>query len=692
MKSLGRKVFVASLSVLLLLATSSVLLSLELSRWNAETAYVMRDYRRAILDSEFHETLLHVTSDTANYLQSGFDEYRTEANEGLGRARQAAASLRAVHGQGPVEMGDASHAKFLAKQQLLLDSTEAKVEAVFSGSFAPGAEGTADGLSSLHDSESQAKALWQEIVGHHRLERLENERALQDHSHRVAVLGIGSAGSFLVWLTLLIAYVRRRVVDPLKTLSRLTTFVAAGDLTRRAAVTHSDEIGQLQSSFNQMVVELADQRRQLAALVERLSRSRDAAEAANRAKTEFLANVSHEVRTPMNGVLITLDLMYESAPCPEQRDLADMARVSARSLLAMLNDLLDSSRIESGKLELASIVFEPQHLVRQMIKLHGTHATSKDLSIDCEFGAAVPAELRGDPMRLGQILLNLLDNAIKFTQSGSIVVSVAVDEADHPPSMAPGSIDEAEAPVWLRFRVTDSGVGVPLEAAERIFEPFYQAEGSTLRTNRGIGLGLSIARQLARAMGGELGFESEPGRGSSFWFTARLLPDLKGCVAAAGAPPMPLRQLPAGCAVLLVEDHRPTREVMARMLERRGLRVVTAENGHDALALVAGENFDVILMDCRMPGMDGFQAARAIRWLGDDRANVPIVALTAYALTGKENLYTDAGFDDFVAKPYRVEEIDAVLYRWLVEQRRGGPASRQDRSAEAKVRRAAAER
>jgi signal transduction histidine kinase/CheY-like chemotaxis protein len=674
MKSLGRKVLVASFSVLLLLATCGALLALELNRWNAEIAYVMRDYRRAILDSEFHDALIGAVSNSSNYLETGAAADRDEAQAALLRAKEATASLRAVANQDSVALGDVAHANYMSRQERLLGVIESRMGTTIAGGGQPLADSTSQELRSLRGSQTEAEALWQEIIAHHRVERIDNERALQNHSHLVATLGAASAASLLVCLGLVTAYVRQRVVAPLTTLSQLTMFVAAGDLSRRAAVTHSDEIGQLQRSFNRMVVELANQQDQLAELIGNLSRSRDAAEAANRAKTQFLANVSHEVRTPMNGVLITLDLMHESAPGPELRDLADMARVSARSLLGLLNDLLDSTRIESGKLELASVVFEPRRLVDQMLKLHGARATNKGLTIECRVDSRVPAKLRGDPMRLGQILLNLLDNAIKFTESGSIVVSVVVEETRAALPPASGTLERT--PVLLLFRVTDSGIGIAPQDAEKIFDPFYQAEGLALRPDGGIGLGLGIARQLARAMAGDLSFESRLGQGSSFWFTARLLAEATDRPAGPAALSASQHQWPVGGTVLLVEDHSTTRDVMARMLERRGLRVVIAANGRDALAFAVAERFDLVLMDCRMPEMDGFQAARAIRQLGDERAGVPIVALTAYALNDRVAASGDAEFDDFVKKPCGVEEIDAVLHRWLVAEpgRRGKKA------------------
>jgi two-component system, sensor histidine kinase len=436
-------------------------------------------------------------------------------------------------------------------------------------------------------------------------------------------------------------------------------------------------VGQLQGGFNQMLSQLNDQRQELALLIEGLSRSRDEAELANRAKSDFLAKVSHEIRTPMNGVMVSLDLIHETSPDSEQRELADLARSSARSLLWMLNDLLDFSRIEAGKITLDSTLFNPRQLLTHMVELHGKRAQQKGLAIRCSIAEDLPAELCGDPLRLNQILLNLVDNAIKYTEQGEIEITLRFEEA------SPALTESGDPAVWLRFEVADTGVGVPVEVASRIFEPFFQAELAGAGKNAGVGLGLGIARQLARLMGGELDFCSTTGKGSRFWFSARLRP-ASACLAnpaAGGAAATPEADLPdtalqpprkfaPGNRVLLAEDNRANREVMARMLTRRGLEVRSAENGRLALALAGAEKFDIVLMDCRMPEMDGFETARAIRALGGEAARVPIVALTAYALVEEKARYLEAGFDDLLGKPFTFEQIEAVLQRWLVSERR----------------------
>jgi signal transduction histidine kinase/CheY-like chemotaxis protein len=588
-------------------------------------------------------------------------------------ARVAAAMLRRLAGDGTAEPGYEDHIRFLERQERVLQFAEDSFKHATATAPVGGAVDAAAVLGRIYAHETEADALWMEIVAHHRAERLQNEHALMDHSRRALALVLAGVVVFAVAIGLLIGYVRQRVVAPLIALGRLTASVAAGDLSHHIAVTRIDEIGQLQRSFNQMVVDLQRQHRELSELVESLSHSRDAAEAASQAKSDFLANVSHEIRTPMNGVIVSLDLLHESASNQEQRDLAEAARTSARSLLGMLNDLLDFSRIEAGRLELESVNFQPRRLVTELVELHGKRAAAKGLALNCRVAGEVPTTLCGDPTRLGQVLLNLLDNAIKFTAQGSIEVSVSVDAPESRPS---GSPDPTAQPrVWLRFRVTDSGIGVPEDRAHKIFQPFYQADGSATRKYGGTGLGLGIAQRLVRMMGGDIGFDRVAGHGSSFWFTAGLLPEAAHEVAVApeASPPRPL---PEGATVLLVEDHPISRDVMARMLTRRGLRVTCAENGRVALEAAAAQAFDLILMDCQMPEMDGFEATRAIRALGGARAHVAIVALTAYGLSGPDGLsgskqrYLDAGFDDLVSKPYTLDDIEDKLYRWLVLERR----------------------
>ena len=674
MNSLGRKVLVASLGVLIVLFGCYALLAVDLAKWNNASAHVMLDHRRALLDSQLHAALSRAVGESAAYALTGNRDYQRDALEALQQAHEAVDELQQV--AVPVLTGAPSvtHEAFLDRQTHLLRMTEAGLQQAMAALATPGkaagTAGAADTMGSIYDHLADADVLWTAIVAHHNVERIENEKWLRKQSQLAQAFLLAGALAILLALGLLVYYVRRHVVHPLTALARHTAMVAAGDLSRRTEVARGDEIGQLQRSFNGMVDDLEGQRVELSGLLERLARSRDAAQDANQAKTQFLANVSHEIRTPLHGVLVSLDLMHDTAADAAQRELAATARTSARSLLRMLNDLLDFSHIEAGDLALESVAFEACTVVKRAVELRLVRAADKGLTISCHVAENVPARLLGDPHRVGQLLVNLLDNAIKFTPRGSIDLSVSLAP---PTDVVSASRQFGSArSTCLRFCVTDTGVGVPPHAAQKIFEPFYQAAHAVSHGQDGIGLGLGIARQLAASMSGELGFESELGKGSSFWFTVPL--QLSGADDAAAPPPSaqpsPPRQFPAGGSVLLAEDHRDIREVMARTLQRRGLGVTTAENGSQAVALARQQAFDLILMDCRMPEMDGFEATRAIRALGGERAGVPIVALTAYGLTEPKQRYLDAGFDDLVVKPYTLEELEAALYRWLVLNRR----------------------
>ncbi|HEX6363638.1 MAG TPA: ATP-binding protein, partial [Albitalea sp.] len=606
-----------------------------------------------------HEALARAMAEKANHSVTGHSHFEIEAREALERAEGVLVKARELLQHAHQQSGDAYHARFLARQEAVLERTRQALAEADRALAAGGPSRSIEPLRGVFATEVEADELRHVIMTHHQKEQGENAATLRVHGRDSFYLILATAAACSLWTGLLVVYVRQRIVTPITALSELTARMAAGDLSTRAAVTHTDEIGRLQTSFNQMVVQVAQKQRELEASREHLARSRDVAEAANKAKSEFLANVSHELRTPMNGIIVTLDLMHETASEPEQRDLAELARASAHGLRGMLNDLLDLSRIEAGKVEIGSVAFEPHQLLAQMVELHGRRAAAKGLHVSCSVADDVPSRLTGDPLRVGQILLNLLDNAIKFTERGSIGVNVTREAT-------PASDDDA---VMLRFEVADTGIGVPAAAAARLFQPFYQADGMGAAKYGGLGLGLGIAQHLARMMGGELDFRSQPGEGSTFWFTVRLRTERR-CIAHEPSGKAH-RRYEDGAAVLLVEDNRDTREVMARVLERRGLRVSIAEDGCEALELAGRQDFDIVLMDCQMPRMDGFAATRAIRQMGGTRARVPIIALTAYGVTGTKR-YVDAGFNDLVAKPYTMQEVDEALCRWLVPRADAG--------------------